>query len=87
MVGFVQPLQNFNEYLITVMTDIAQLQALAKQSSQSFHQQRNFIKKVLAGKIGLCPQCQQPLKVHLTGSGESSICCVKKCTDIALECE
>ncbi len=69
------------------MSDISQLQSLAKLSSQSFHQQKNFIKKVLAGRIVQCPHCQKNLSVYLTDQGESSIRCAKKCTDIALDCE
>jgi len=63
------------------------LSAFNKAASNSFHQQKNFIKNVLAGKITLCPICQQTLSVYLTeASTSSSIRCKKQCTDIALDC-
>ncbi|GLX77050.1 hypothetical protein tinsulaeT_03900 [Thalassotalea insulae] len=68
------------------MTDISQLTSFAKLTSKSFHQQKNFIKKVLIGKVTHCPQCQHPLDIYLTDNGESSIRCKKRCTDIELDC-
>ncbi len=68
------------------MTDISQLSSLVKLTSKSFHQQKNFIKKVLAGKVTQCPQCRQALSIYLTNDGESSIRCPKLCTDIELDC-
>ncbi len=69
------------------MPDISQLSSFNKSTSQSFHQQKNFIKKVLNGKIHQCPVCKQALKINLTdGKEQSTICCQKKCTDIELDC-
>ena len=68
------------------MFDIKQFKALADSSAKSYHQQKAFIKKVLAGKVNSCPVCKQPLKVILEGKEQQSgIFCHKKCTDIALD--
>jgi len=69
------------------MTELSNFDLFNKSSSKSFHQQKNFIKKALAGKLQQCPTCKQPLKIHLTDKKEqSTISCAKKCTDIELEC-
>jgi len=70
------------------MLDIKQFKSLTDSSAKSFHQQKAFIKKVLAGKLNNCPVCKQPLKVVLEGKDvQSGIYCHKKCTDIALDIE
>ena len=69
------------------MSDLAQFSSFNKITSDSFHQQKNFIKKVLAGKITQCPKCKQALKIHMSNTDEqSTIYCIKKCTDIELDC-
>jgi len=69
------------------MADMSLLSSFNKATSKSFHQQKNFIKKVLAGKVSQCPVCKQALTIHLTEASEqSTISCAKKCTDIELDC-
>ncbi len=69
------------------MPDLSSLSSFNKMTSNSFHQQKNFIKKVLAGKIQQCPVCKQPLTIQLTEThSQSTIQCKKKCTDIELDC-
>ena len=72
------------------MIDISSLEQLQKKSSQSFHQQKNIIKKLTAGQQVLCDTCKQPLKLRLPVKGKaqqvSSIFCDKGCTDILLDC-
>lgn len=69
------------------LSQLSQLKSFNKLTSDSFHQQKNFIKKVLAGRITKCPQCQQNLTINMSNSDEqSTIRCVKKCTDIELDC-
>lgn len=64
----------------------SQFDALVKASSKSYHQQKNFIKNVLNGKVQQCPTCQQTLTIVLDNStGSNGIYCIKKCTDISLE--
>lgn len=73
------------------MIDIKQFSELQKQSKQSFGNQRQLIKKVMAGKTVLCSTCHQALTLKTpkhsgTNSNESlSICCKKGCTDIQLD--
>ncbi len=79
------------------MIDIKQFAALQKQSKSSFANQRQLMKKVMAGQTVLCPTCQQPLYLltpkqgHTSSntSGENSessgIRCKKGCTDIQLD--
>jgi len=68
------------------MMDLKQFKAISDRSAKSYHQQKAFIKKVLAGRIDTCPQCKQKLIVILPNeSSESGIYCQKKCTDIALD--
>ncbi|MFT7681241.1 hypothetical protein [Moritella dasanensis] len=65
--------------------------AINKSSSNSFHEQRNTIKKVCLGKTVLCPVCQQPLKLlppkNKNDASKSGVSCVKGCTFIELEFE
>jgi hypothetical protein len=69
------------------MFELSQLKSFNKLTSDSFHQQKNFIKKVLAGRITQCPQCKQNLTIHMSHKDEpSTIRCQKKCTDIELDC-
>ena len=72
------------------MIDISTLKQLQKNSSRSFHQQKNIIKKLTAGQQVLCEICKQPLKLRLPAKGKdqqaSSIFCDKGCTDILLDC-
>ncbi|GAA6205261.1 hypothetical protein [Thalassotalea sp. SU-HH00458] len=69
------------------MFELTQLKSFNKSTSDSFHQQKNFIKKVLAGRISQCPQCKQNLTINLSHLDEpSTIRCAKKCTDIELDC-
>lgn len=70
------------------MPNLQQLQSFNKQTSDSFHKQKNFIKKVFAGKITQCSVCGQPLTIVMRDKNEKShIQCAKKCTDIELDCE
>ena len=76
------------------MIDSKQFEALQKMSSKSFHQQKNLIKKVMAGNKVLCPECGQVLALVLPKAGEQSkhnkatgISCAKGCTDILLDFE
>lgn len=68
------------------MVDIKQLESLNKVFSKSYNQQKQFIKKVMSGKVSTCPVCQQLLSVYLPGEGDSpGISCQKGCTDILLD--
>ncbi|NQY35200.1 MAG: hypothetical protein HRT37_09590 [Alteromonadaceae bacterium] len=74
------------------MIDAKQFASLQKMSSKSFHQQKNLIKNVMAGKKTFCPECDQLLVLTLPDTGEPSklnkapgISCVKGCTDIQLD--
>lgn len=68
------------------MIDIKQFESLQKSSSKSFHQQRNFIKKVLLGKETLCPVCHQTLQLDLPEDSDNPrIYCKKSCTDIRID--
>lgn len=69
------------------MSELAQLKSFNKITSDSFHQQKNFIKKVLSGRITQCPECGQILKINMSNTNEqSTIRCAKQCTDIELDC-
>lgn len=63
--------------------------AFNKNSSKSFHEQRNTIKKVCLGKTVLCPVCQQALKLlppkNNNNASKTGVSCVKGCTFIELE--
>ncbi len=76
------------------MIDIKQFAELQKQSKNSFANQRQLMKKVMAGQTVLCSTCKQPLYLRTprqgsTESGEnaekSGIRCKKGCTDIQLD--
>lgn len=73
------------------MIDIKQFAALQKKSKSSFANQRQLMKKVMAGQTVLCPACQQPLHIHTPEHGadasteNSGIRCQKGCTDIQLD--
>ncbi|PKH04717.1 hypothetical protein [Moritella sp. Urea-trap-13] len=65
--------------------------AINKSSSNSFHEQRNTIKKVCLGKTVLCPVCQQALKLlppkNKNDASKTGVSCAKGCTFIELEFE
>lgn len=82
------------------MIDIKQFSELQKQSKNSFANQKQLMKKVMAGQTVLCSTCQQPLclltpkqgNTSSNASGKSSensessgIRCKKGCTDIQLD--
>ncbi|MCW8832997.1 MAG: hypothetical protein OQK09_05175 [Colwellia sp.] len=69
------------------MIDIKQFSALQKKSKNSFANQRQLMKKVMAGQTVLCPACQQPLRLQTPeqGTENSGIRCKKGCTDIQLD--
>ena len=74
------------------MIDIKQFSELQKQSKQSFGNQRQLIKKVMAGKAVLCSTCHQELTLktpkHRGSVGKENLgvlCCKKGCTDIQLD--
>lgn len=73
------------------MIDIKQFTALEKASKNSFAQQKQMMKKVMAGQTVLCPECQQPLMLitpdgrALVGSISPGIRCKKGCTDLQLD--
>ncbi|WP_432454109.1 MULTISPECIES: hypothetical protein [unclassified Agarivorans] len=61
---------------------------LNKRSANSYQQQRQLIKQVLAGKAKTCEQCRQPLYLVLPSQSQtqaSGIYCAKDCTHIELE--
>jgi hypothetical protein len=68
------------------MINIQQFKQLEKNSSQSYHQQKKFIKKVLSGQILNCEVCGQKLTIYLPEQHEiSGIRCAKGCTNIELD--
>ncbi len=76
------------------MIDIKQFAELQKQSKNSFADQRQIMKKVMAGQTVLCSTCKQPLClltpehcsiVNNASSESSGIRCNKGCTDIQLD--
>jgi hypothetical protein len=73
------------------MIDISQFSALQKKSKSSFAEQKQIMKKVMAGQRVLCPTCQQPLYLSTpkrsadSKNEKLSICCKKGCTDIQLD--
>jgi len=73
------------------MIDIKQFAELQKKSKNSFANQRQMMKKVMAGQTVLCSKCQQPLclltpEQDVPSSAENSgIRCKKGCTDIQLD--
>jgi len=68
------------------MIDIKQFAALQKQSKNSFANQKQLLKRVMAGQTVLCSTCQQPLYLFTPESGDTSgIRCKNGCTDIQLD--
>lgn len=79
------------------MIDIKQFADLQKQSKSSFANQRQLMKKVMAGQTVLCSTCKQPLylltpkqgrtssNANTESSEKSGIRCKKGCTDIQLD--
>lgn len=79
------------------MIDIKQFAALQKQSKNSFANQKQLMKKVMAGQTVLCSTCKQPLCLLTPKQGRTSnnandknlensgIRCKKGCTDIQLD--
>lgn len=68
------------------MVDKDLIKQLNKKFSDSFANQKQFIKKVLAGKVTQCPQCHQPINIVMDDkSGAGKIKCAKQCTDVELE--
>ena len=60
---------------------------LNKKASDSFHQQRNMLKKLTQGKTLKCEKCANILTLDLATSepGKGVVKCKQGCTDIALE--
>ena len=60
-----------------------------QQTSQSFKQQKNFIKGVLVGKYTDCPECGKNITLILPEDNKTEknpgIYCLKGCTDIELD--
>ena len=73
------------------MIDIKQFEALQKASKRSFAEQKQLVKKMMAGQEVLCSTCQQPLylltpKQSATKNNENSgIRCKNGCTDLQLD--
>ncbi len=69
------------------MIDSKSFKSLQQQSARSYHQHKNIIKQLLAGKRVCCSECQQPLTIHLPNDNgvETGVSCAKGCTDIALD--
>tara|TARA_B110001454_G_C12502914_1_gene343527 strand:+ start:420 stop:647 length:228 start_codon:yes stop_codon:yes gene_type:complete len=73
------------------MIDIKQFSALQRKSKNSFVNQRQLVKKMMAGQEVLCQTCQQPLYLLMpeqcstSGSENSGIRCKKGCTDLQLD--
>ena len=73
------------------MINIKQFAELQKKSKKSFANQRQVMKKVIAGQEVLCPTCQQPLylltpeQCTTSNNKNSGIRCKKGCTDIQLD--
>lgn len=73
------------------MIDIKQFAALQKASKNAFAEQKQLMKKVMAGQKVLCSTCQQPLYLltpkqgSVTSSENSGIHCKNGCTDIQLD--
>lgn len=62
-----------------------------QQTTKSFNEQKNLIKRVFKGKPVNCPTCQQQLTMLLpedaSPSQAAGIYCKKGCTDIELTLE
>jgi len=59
--------------------------AFNKNASNSFHQQRNQIKKVLRGDTVLCEHCNKPLALIASDKEHAQIGCTKGCTLINMD--
>ncbi|MFM2482501.1 hypothetical protein [Celerinatantimonas sp. YJH-8] len=59
---------------------------LEKRQKNSFGQQKQLIKQVMAGRKVLCAHCQQPLTLQ-TQPEFVVICCPDKCTELMLTAE
>ncbi|QVK24742.1 hypothetical protein KHX94_04360 [Shewanella dokdonensis] len=61
---------------------------LNRRRAASYHEQKQLIKNLLAGRVVLCRHCGQQLQAKLPVVGDDSagyIRCHKGCTDIELE--
>ena len=64
-----------------------------KDSTKSFNDQKNLIKRMGKGQQSTCPKCGQILQLRVPGKQLAAeeqkygIYCPKKCTDIELEFE
>lgn len=58
---------------------------LTKNANNSFHQQRNQIKKVLRGDKVKCHQCQQLISLINSDNEQAQIGCNKGCTLINMD--
>lgn len=68
----------------TIMSKI-DFSDLNKQTSDSFHAQRNLLKKVFKGEQVPCQHCQQSLALIPAQDGVAFVSCNKGCTKIELE--
>lgn len=69
-----------------MLSDISQLKALQKRSSQSFHQQKKLIANLLVGKKEHCLKCAKLLYVEIDNDKNvTRISCKAACTQIELE--
>ena len=59
--------------------------ALNKNAADSYHQQRNLIKKVCKGELINCQHCQLIISLIPAQDGIAFIRCNKGCTNIELE--
>jgi len=59
---------------------------LNKQSSKSFHKQKNLLKQLMKGQLVNCSHCKQAIKLYLPEDKvKPGARCAKGCTDIDLE--
>ncbi len=69
-----------------MIIDIKQFASLQKASKNSFFQQRQLVKQVMAGKEVFCNTCKQPLLLTTPDQDKTSgIRCCMGCTDIQLD--
>ncbi|MBQ4834158.1 hypothetical protein J8L70_12965 [Pseudoalteromonas sp. MMG010] len=61
--------------------------AINKQASNSFHRQRNILKKLAQGQEIQCDSCNKPLSLNLNNNDDNKglISCQAGCTHILLE--
>ncbi len=70
------------------MINIQQFKDMQKNSSRSYHQQKNLIKKLMLGKTVNCAVCGEKLTLHLPETHEvAGIFCRRGCTEIHLAME